>query len=231
MKIGYYCHFDDKPMAEYEVRVRFKHCLEKLGHTFVEISSNFLEKNSRIHADNLDLDFIFCQETGSCAPYAFADVYSCFCNWVPNGFLVPEGLFGFFANMSKHDIVIGANDSNEIKKEIRQHPDVNADLTNIVPSVPLDFIIKPRKLKDYRIFYIGINLEKIQQGKTRNLELLKYLDKNDKIDIYGPNSLMGVKNLWEGFKTYRGGDRIRWQKCHWENQPIWNLFSFALTGS
>ena len=198
------CHFDERPMAEYEARVRFKYCVEKLGHNFFEISSNSCLKNTDIHADNLNLDFIFCQDTGVLDVSAFPDVYSCFCNWSPNGFIIPEGLFAYFANMSKHDIIIGGNESYKIEREILQHPDVFAKFVNIVPSIPEDFILQPIKHKVYRLFYIGINLEKIQGSKTRNYSLLKYLDEKDLVDIYGPSSLFEYDNLWGEFKNYKG---------------------------
>lgn len=198
------CQFDDRPMAEYEARVRFKYCAEKLGHEFFEISSNSCLKGTNIHADNLELDFIFCQDTGVLDASAFPDVYSCFSNWSPNGFLIPEGLFAYFANMSKHDIIIGGNQSYKIEREILQHPDIFADFIHLVPSVPKDFILPPIKRKEYRLFYVGINLEKIQGGKTRHIPLLKYLDKKNMIDIYGPSSLFGCDNLWGDFRNYKG---------------------------
>ncbi len=62
----------------------------------------------------------------------------------------------------------------------------------------------PSITRDSRLFYIGINWERLgQSGKGRHQELLRLLDEADLIDIYGPRMFLGVQP-WEGYTTYRG---------------------------
>lgn len=207
MKIGYLCPFEDKPMAETETRIRFKYCVQKLGHDFVEINMDGIDLDSKQHADNLKIDFVFSHDTAVSAEKPLPNIFSVFAHWSPNGFLVANDFERYFAWMSKYDIVIGGYESAKIREDVNNHPDIYSNYYNITSSVSKDYIIPPQavnKAFSLRLFYIGINLEKIQDGNTRYLKLLKVLDRNNKILIYGPNELFGVKNLWEGFNNYKG---------------------------
>lgn len=73
------------------------------------------------------------------------------------GYLVPSGLKDYFRN----------NDC------------IASSMFNITSSVPLDFVIKPKKREHYKLFYVGINLEKIQNAKMWYSELIKDLNKKD----------------------------------------------------
>jgi hypothetical protein len=62
--------------------------------------------------------------------------------------------------------------------------------------------IEPIVVKDnIKCFYIGINWEKIIKKKSRYVNLLRNLDNENLINIYGPKVLEG-KNVWEGYKNY-----------------------------
>lgn len=204
IKIGYLCPFGEAPMAELETRIRFKYCVEQLGHEFYELNMDGFELKKGIHADSLNLDFIFSHDTCIGFDKPLPNTFSCFAQWSPNGFLIKDGFENYFKWMSKYDVIVGGYESEKILQDISNHPDININLYNITSSVPQDFCSQlelPEKLK---LFYIGINLEKIQKGGTRYYKLLKFLDDNNLIDIYGPNSLWNTKNLWGDFKNYRG---------------------------
>jgi len=55
--------------------------------------------------------------------------------------------------------------------------------------------------KNFKCFYIGINWELCTQKPTRYSKLLKLLDRDDLINIYGPRRFLGI-NIWEGYKNY-----------------------------
>lgn len=203
MRIGYMVPFGTEPMAELETRIRFKYCVEKLGHEFIEINMEGYDIATGIHADNLDIDFIFSHDTAVCAENPLPNFFTVFAHWSPNGFLTPGDFLRYFVWMSKYDVVIGGYESDKIAADVVNHPDVYANYYNITSSISRDFVIKPTKNKR-RLFYVGINLEKIQKGSTRYIKLLKYLDDKDKIVIYGPNKTLNTNNLWEGFKNYEG---------------------------
>lgn len=204
MVIGYMAPFGKEPMAELETRIRFKYCVEKLGHKFVEIDMDGFDTKSGIHAENLGIDFIFSHDTAICVENPLPDYFSLFAHWSPNGFLTPEDFSRYFVWMSKYDEVIGAYESEKIKLDVSNHPDVYAQYYNITSSISKDFILPPRRDSKLKLFYVGINLEKIQKGNTRYIKLLKYLDKTDRISIYGPNKTLEASNLWEGFSNYKG---------------------------
>jgi hypothetical protein len=65
-------------------------------------------------------------------------------------------------------------------------------------SNPIEQIIIRDNIK---CFYIGINWEKIIKKKSRYVNLLKNLDNENLINIYGPKVLEG-KIVWEGYKNY-----------------------------
>lgn len=54
-----------------------------------------------------------------------------------------------------------------------------------------------------RLFYIGINWERLGRPKGRFHDALIALDALDLVDIYGPRSFLG-KEPWAGFAAYRG---------------------------
>ena len=64
-------------------------------------------------------------------------------------------------------------------------------------------ILMPDKGKGKKLFYCGINWERLGRPMGRHAHLLKFLDKLEKINIYGPEQLSGIK-VWSDFKCYRG---------------------------
>lgn len=64
-------------------------------------------------------------------------------------------------------------------------------------------ILRPEKGKGKKLFYCGINWERLGRPVGRHAHLLKFLDKHEKINIYGPHLLSGIK-VWSDFKCYRG---------------------------
>src|SRR5207237_1386987 len=63
-----------------------------------------------------------------------------------------------------------------------------------------DPIFKPA-LGDRKLFYAGINWERISKKAGRHGELLKILDKTGDLRIYGPKIFKGV-DVWAGYKSY-----------------------------
>jgi hypothetical protein len=63
--------------------------------------------------------------------------------------------------------------------------------------------LEPQVSEQSRLFYIGINWERITGEKGRHHDLLERLDDEDLIHIYGPEEFLGVQP-WRGFKNYKG---------------------------
>lgn len=64
-------------------------------------------------------------------------------------------------------------------------------------------IYDANKRTDKKLFYCGINWERLGKKIGRHTELLKYFDDKNLIDIYGPKLLEGIK-VWKGYKGYKG---------------------------
>jgi hypothetical protein len=56
---------------------------------------------------------------------------------------------------------------------------------------------------DGKLFYCGINWERLGRKPVRHGELLKLLDETGDLRIYGPKRFNGV-DVWAGFKSYTG---------------------------
>ena len=54
-----------------------------------------------------------------------------------------------------------------------------------------------------RLMYCGINWERLDSKNGRFSSLLKKLDEEDLVDIYGPEVFHGIRP-WEGYKNYKG---------------------------
>ena len=64
-------------------------------------------------------------------------------------------------------------------------------------------VYQPERRTDKRLHYCGMNWERLGSKRGRHHELLKALDSNDLIDIYGPVLFQGVRP-WKGYSCYRG---------------------------
>ncbi len=63
-------------------------------------------------------------------------------------------------------------------------------------------ILEPT-LGDHKIFYAGINWERLGKKKGRHQELLNQLDTTGSLRIFGPKIFQGV-DVWEGYQSYSG---------------------------
>lgn len=75
-------------------------------------------------------------------------------------------------------------------------------LPQMYHTLPEPFL-EPRISEKSRLFYIGINWERLGRPKGRFHDVLTALDSKDLLDIYGPEKVHGVAP-WAGFESYRG---------------------------
>ena len=61
----------------------------------------------------------------------------------------------------------------------------------------------PQLRMNTKLMPCGINWEKLTGKKGRFDELLKKLDENNLISIYGPEIFHGIRP-WEGYRNYKG---------------------------
>lgn len=78
----------------------------------------------------------------------------------------------------------------------------NSEFPFFYPS-PASSLFQPQIKDEYKLMYCGINWEKLTGKKGRFDELLKKLDENNLISIYGPEIFHGIRP-WEGCRNYKG---------------------------
>ncbi|PZU10314.1 MAG: hypothetical protein DI605_06985 [Sphingomonas sp.] len=134
------------------------------------------------------------------------DIYSYYTIWQPIDFYYDFGYQPSIDKFSTHNDLISCD--SDI---------ADAHALNIFtglgrrPSGPLPRMfhmvaepyLEPAIDADAKLFYIGINWERIGRPKGRFHDVLVSLDSKGLTSIYGPEKILGVAP-WEGFKTYEG---------------------------
>jgi hypothetical protein len=191
--LGVYKNWPDKVAAEHESIERFKLSAGLLGINLEIVNDNGETKSGT------SPDFIFALhfETGKTWPQPSIHPL-----WNPIDYLYDRGFAQNILNSCSHTFLasggstINDNRINEYRGLLR-----NPILSRFLPTLDAP-IIEPSNLKNRRLFYAGINWERIT-GKTRFGELLNKLDSMGILDLYGPKEMFGVE-VWRGFKSYKG---------------------------
>jgi hypothetical protein len=191
----------DLKTAEDECIARIKLAAIDIGVECVEINSDgfFLdEPNKRVNQDNIDFVIHLHYDT----PKSY-DAFSFAALWNPVRFYHEWGFSRTSRNLTTHDDFISCS-SEAADNHVRSMVEVD-DQTLLSPEFKLyhstpGIIFEP-SLGDQKLFYVGINWEKITGGKARHQEVLERLDKTGLLRIYGPTLFQGVK-VWAGYKSY-----------------------------
>ncbi|SEO29649.1 hypothetical protein SAMN04488103_1206 [Gemmobacter aquatilis] len=197
--------------AEYEVIKRFCIAAENIGAKVVVIDNDgyphwasddsAVDKSRPVSRD--DIDFIISLHFES--PKVL-DIYSYYAIWQPLQFYQDFGYQATTVKLASHDDALSCS-SNLCDAHVRSL--LRATGRNPLPfpylfHSPATLDLTPRITSESRLFYIGINWERLGQArKGRFHDLFRLLDADGVIDIYGPRSFLGVQP-WEGYKTYRG---------------------------
>lgn len=187
--------------AEDECIARIKIAANDIGIKCVEINSDgyFLEDlNQRVSQKNVDFVIHLHYDT----PKSY-DAFSFVALWNPVRFYHEWGFSRTSRNLTTHDDFISCSSEvadNHLRSMIKV-----SDQTLLVPKFKL-YHSTPKiefepSLGDQKLFYAGINWEKITGGKARHQEVLERLDKTGLLKIYGPTLFQGVK-VWAGYKSY-----------------------------
>ena len=187
--------------AEDECIARIKIAANNIGVECVEINSDgfFLnDPNVRVSQDNVDFVIHLHYDT----PKNY-DAFSFVALWNPIRFYHEWGFSRTSRNLTTHDDFISC-DSEAADNHVRSMIEVS-DQTLLVPEFKLyhsttGIEFEP-SLGDHKLFYVGINWEKITGAKARHQDVLKRLDKTGLLRIYGPTLFQGVK-VWAGYKSY-----------------------------
>jgi hypothetical protein len=201
----------DTKNAEYEVVQRLISAGKNIGMDVIVIDNDgyplewtteqILLPNRRITQD--DCEFVISLHFESPRLY---DIFSYIALWNPPEFYHAFGYARTSERLASHNDVLSCHSEIADAHALNIFNGFGRRLPTPFPSLfhslPAPFL-EPRIGQDSRLFYIGINWERISGQRGRHQELLEKLDNEDLIWIYGPEEFHGVKP-WHGFKTYRG---------------------------
>lgn len=185
--------------AESENIARLKNAAKMLGIECIEITFDGYRLDTKDKITSKDVDFVIHLHFET--PKAY-DAFSFVALWNPLQFYLDWGYEKFSKHLLTHDDFLSCDSfaaDDHIKRLIYK------DNLHLPPSLPLFHTLStpiiPPELKSRKLFYAGINWERLGKGKSRHQELLKELDASGLISIYGPQKFQGV-NVWAGYKSY-----------------------------
>jgi hypothetical protein len=132
------------------------------------------------------------------------DAFSFVTLWNPLDFYFEWGYRKYSENLLTHDDFLSCGSESADDHIRRQIENSNGHLEpelNLFHSLPEPYY-EPN-LGEQKLFYVGINWEKLGKGVGRHDDLLKALDATDDLAIYGPKIFHGV-DVWEGYSSYVG---------------------------
>lgn len=197
--------------AEYEVVKRFERAATNLGvYLYVLDNDGYPLWSNRAPAldatrrvTRADCEFVVSLHFESPRLY---DIPSYSALWNPSDYFVGFGYERTILQFASHSDVLSCDSEAANAHGLGIYLGLGRALPTPLPllfhSVPGPYP-EPKISKDSRLFYIGINWERIGGQKGRHQELLERLDKEDLIYIYGPDLFNGVRP-WEDFANYRG---------------------------
>ena len=147
-----------------------------------------------------ELDFVIHLHFST--PKAY-DIFSFVTLWNPVQFLHDFGYRSTTENLLTHDDFLSCQSpvaDLHLKRLIHDSSSHLPPAFNLFHA--LSTPVLPPSLGDLKIFYMGINWERLGRGGSRHQTVLNILDKSSVLRIFGPETLRGVR-VWEGFGSYQ----------------------------
>lgn len=157
------------------------------------------ESHTKMTADELDFVIHLHFET----PKAY-DIFSFYAVWNPPQFFHDWGYAKFSDNLLTHDDYLscgGPKADQMIVRRMAGDAFFSPNFCTMYHSLS-EPILEPT-LGSFKLFYVGINWERVNNSKGRHHDLLVMLDERSLVKIYGPDELQGIR-VWKGFKSYVG---------------------------
>lgn len=196
--------------AEYEVVQRIRRAARNIGVETIIVdndgykvwSSTEGKTGSNVRITQEDCDFVISLHFESPKLY---DIFSYATLWNPPDFFVGPGYVRTTCSLASHDAALSCHSTTADDHARNIFAGFGRPLEETLPtlfhSVP-DFHFEPSVSETSRLFYVGINWERITGERGRHHDLLALLDAEDLIDIYGPKVFLNAEP-WRGFKCYR----------------------------
>jgi hypothetical protein len=206
-----YHTWPDLKNAEYEVLQRILGAARNIGSDVAIVDNSGkvvwssaglnLKTGSTLPADSVDFAISLHFESPR-----ILDIYTYYALWQPikfyHDFHYQRSLEKFSTHndlLSCHSDIADAHALN-IFSGLGREP--IAPLETLFHSLPQPFL-EPNVSAESKLFYVGINWERIGRPKGRYHDTLVMLDQKELIEIYGPEEVHGVAP-WAGFQTYQG---------------------------
>lgn len=200
MRIGVIRYWADRPAAEHEVIARLRAAASARDHELVELNPDGTSLDDAAHVPRLDmvLNLHYSSPKSLDVPHIGA-------LWNPLDFYHKFGFVPHFANQLSHDYLATCGSQVLEAAMAPFRPDLFREgqpLPVLNHSVPERYL-SPTPTADRRLFYVGVNWERLGAPAGRHDILLARLDAAGLSRIYGPRFLDGIEP-WGGFATYQG---------------------------
>lgn len=188
--------------AEDEVIARLKISARNCGLECIEILADgrFLDRPKTAITPR-DADFVLHLHFDVPKQY---DAFSFVALWNPIKFYHEWGYERCSRNLLTHDDFISCGSAaadDHVARLIRKSRNHLPPKFTLYHSV--DRAMHPPGLGDGKLIYTGINWEALTGDRSRHYELLKQLDREGLLRIYGPKVFQKVK-VWDGYQGYVG---------------------------
>ena len=188
--------------AEDECIARLKITARSLGLECLEVNS-FAQLVDPPHAQLTrdDIDFVLSLHFETPKRY---DIFSFVALWNPLQFFHDWGYRQFTRNLLTHDDFLSCSSpwaDDHVKRHLASDPMRDGPAFHLYHS--LSEPIFPPTTGDGKLFYAGINWERLGKKPQRHGDLLRLLDKTGDLRIYGPKLFKEV-DVWSGFDSYKG---------------------------
>jgi hypothetical protein len=197
--------------AESELLIRFKRAAQDIGFECVMLSDfgKILDENQK-ETDELvnpmDLDFVLTTHYES---HKSVDAFYYHLLWnppeIPLNVAYYEGkVVDNYIMNDDYLIYDYGGMSNHLRSILLNKPRTLEGASTLVGSFPKSVVLKP-KLENPKLFYCGMNWEKVVSNSNRHEGLFKLLDETDNVKFFGPEVVesWGGMRPWDGYKCYQ----------------------------
>lgn len=188
--------------AEDECIARLKLAAQSLGLECLEVDSfaRLMERPyTQLTQD--DVDFVLSLHFETPKRY---DIFSFVALWNPLQFFHEWGYRRFTRNLLTHDDFLSCASpwaDDQVRRLLASDPMREPPELRLYHSLS-EPILSPT-IGEGKLFYAGINWERITNKPQRHGELLRLLDEAGDLRIYGPKRFQEVE-VWSGYKSYAG---------------------------
>ena len=190
----------DLKAAEDECIARLKIAAQFLGVECIEVDAFArLRQPPHTRLTRHDVDFVLSLHYDTPKQY---DIFSFVALWNPLQFYHEWGYRRCTTNLLTHDDFLSCSSpwaDDQVRRNLANDPSRQGPYFELYHSLAEPMY--PPSLGEQKLFYTGINWERLGRKPGRHHSLLKLLDPTGCLRIYGPKTFQGVK-VWEGYQSY-----------------------------